>query len=622
MSKRLRSDEQYTFPKMLDIVGLGSMIVLFLELGQWSDWIWKSKNDVELLKKLLRLRPQIDIYTWNRAVDENDMVLLTLCHRPTNLVTVRNESKLIPDLVFGQEPMVCFLKEQVPCFVIKEAFYLCCANVVKDVSSLDWRLPLFMQSMTDKDMECGFLKACLASNVKAAKILWFSQRLKTHHFVFDELLMSTSLEMFSFLFELGIDVYDVMHMRVHFMNNPLILKNIRDTRAFELLQSAGIIQTKDFQHYFEIAFATNNVICMQYFYGFFAHFSGTVELQCDRGIWKSECVDIFLRHGELSEAETCKMIRQIRCDVFERAIDLVEHALGQIVTRQKTKAFLQQVTIAAWRAKNIPLMNWLHNVHSKATASSFAKCFNEYFHVVQSAPMCEFFIKHRQQTPFNIDQDVQLVQRAIKNRDHKMLGALIHLRVLTDDLIAERWHLQIALLDVCVSNIDFLRLIWQHTTYYRRHQMKLIDHAMDLENMDVFQFLTNEMQLMELKRFTVAKRLPFFCTHAMHILIAACKNDVRSLNENARLLLEYEAYSSLSNCETAPTFRSLWEILPISRVTLAKEKCYLFWKICKQNLDTALFLWQQQLVSSAELFAEPPFPNVTRQFLSAIHYDI
>lgn len=97
-----------------------------------------------------------------------------------------------------------------------------------------------------------------------------------------------------------------------------------------------------------------------------------------------------MRHGELSQTETCKIVRQIRCDVFERAIDLVQHALGQIVTRQKTKAFLEQVTIAAWRAQNVPLIHWLHNVHSKATASSFAKCFKEDFCVVQSAPMCGF----------------------------------------------------------------------------------------------------------------------------------------------------------------------------------------------------------------------------------------
>lgn len=186
------------------------------------------------------------------------------------------------------------------------------------------------------------------------------------------------------------------------------------------------------------------------------------------------------------------------------------------------------------------------------------------------------------------------MQRAIKSRDLNMLGVLIHLRVLTDGLIAERSQLQLTLQCASVSDIDILRLIWQHTTYLHKSQMELIDKAMDVENEDVFQFLTHDMQLAELKRFTVAERLPFLhaCNaHSHRSVQKRCSFTER----NARLLLEYEAYSSLSNCETASTFRSLWDILPISRVTLAKEKCYLFWKICKQNLDTALFCGNNNL---------------------------
>ena len=624
MAKRVRDDTNNKFPAILDIAGLGSMIVHFLQLGQWSDWIWKSKNDATLLRKLLHLRPHIDSYTWNCAVDENDTLLLNLCNFRRDLAIIRDKSNLIADLVFRQKPIVSFLmKGPIPTPIIKEAFYLCCASILDDIESLDWRLQLFMPSMTDKEMECGFLKACLASNVKASKILWSSQRLKTHNFVFAELLMSTSLAMFRFLFGLGLTRDDVVHMRVHFMNNPLILKSIRDTSAFDLLQRAGIIQKRDLQHYFETAFATNNVTCMYYFNEFSIHFQPSVEFRSDRGIWKSECIDMLLRHGNMSATDACRVIGAIRCDIFHRAIDVAKHALTRLVTRKQTKEFFGEVTIIAWRSKNVPLLHWLRNSHSQATAYSFGRCFADYLHDVQNAPMVNFFLTHRPQvSKRKNDEDMTLVRRAIGNKDLDMLRELIHFQVLTDKLILGNWQLQILVYDICLSTIDFLRMIWQHTTYLHTRKLSLIRCAMEIEKADVFQFLTTDMSSSELDNFCISKHLVFFCMHAMLTLIAACKNAVISLANDARLELEYNVYSSLSNTETLSTFRALWKILPMSRPTLAKSQCFLFWKICRQHLEAAIFLWQQQLVSSAELFASPPFESVTHQFLSAIHYDL
>lgn len=620
-------DERDVFPNVFALPELASMIVGFLPLEQWSEWIWtmrQEKQYVPMFSRVLRWRRVLDNYTWNRALCANDIDLLCQVQIPRNIALVRDSMKLIKDIELGPEPTVRFLLNHVTPTVYQNSFLQYCTTTSRNADEMKWKLPLLMQLVPDNVFRYGFIQACISNNVAIAKMLWHSKRLTTHHFVFNELSLHTSKEIFVFLFELGIDENDVETMREHFRNTTMFFARMRyDVNVFALLQHVGIIRKEDCKKYFEEAFSANNVPTMRYFYAFFETFESPVQFTWNNGIESSECVDILLARVNLCPNDAYSVVSKIRRCIFARAIDVVECVLKKCVEdKEQTCEFLKRNTLISWRVGNVVLLNWIWDRFWSQTRLMFEYCFSKLLHFCNDSDMLSFLILHQENNPHQISKQRQeLVGRTVHNQDPNMFALMLKHGFITERDFVKDAPFGSLLRCACARNVNFLRLVWKSTEFWEQNMhQRLIRLAIRFESGNVFDFLIEKKP--QFNMYAV-EDLPFICFHGMHSLLnSTFAGQLELLDDEQRTTLERCAYTSISKTNTLLTIEALWKILPISKQTFAEDDCSIFWRICHKHIDSGVFLWHKHLASSEDIFASPPFDDITHQFLAAIHFDI
>ena len=165
-------------------------------------------------------------------------------------------------------------------------------------------------------------------------------------------------------------------------------------------------------------------------------------------------------------------------------------------------------------------------------------------------------------------------------------------------------------------HLDLLRELWQDSVIREKlHPANLLEAAIEQKYDSVVLFLL--AQRITLPHAKLAKLGPHLCEMGLVGLLSNLTHIKEQLN----------CYLHMHKSLAMDVVSQLWRIAPLTSQQLCTNN--LFWNIAKQNMDAALFIWQQNAFDRADFHLmtnnavqyNHQRTNEVHAFLTLIHYD-
>lgn len=637
--KRLCESELDALPLLFEIPGLASLVVGFLPTAQWGEWVWQATQHPQAFvsaAQMLAWRKSVSLQALVNLFRADDFIHLKLIaplpghYLQDQFPKWQSQTGWITDLLSCSKDTFELLLPLVSTFEITEALHLASTQTTED-----WRLSSLLQKAFPESIMNAFKMACLSNHVVNAKKILASGFVTNYKCAFQVIPMDSSIELLEFLFGLGCDANCIISLRRRFIEQPILISRVRSTGSFEFWFRYNVFLKCDTKRLFEMAFETNNAMCVEYFRTFAWSWPSPPLLKV-QNIKNMICLEVALYYLCTDVMTTLSMIPNL-AQSQEQAQKLVSHAIERACSgddgerkSSRRRSIVKRAARYAWENKNVQMLTWLWNTFPYFQQYAFEKRFR-HFRYCTTTEMTRFLLMRQPRCltrTLKYQQQHFFIQQAAKDNNADMFMLLCaHDYVSDQDLLRED-SIGSLLMQLCWSKIGFLQSLWTpHSVVFRKLCLSLLAHAFLHDKIDVVAFLLDRCRecTIFVPTTLLATNIPILCRlNRVDELRQIQKQDLTQQDRDTCL---QEAYTSIhKNAEVAVIAEIIWNLCPLTSKELLNENCQLFDTLALQNIDLLTWIWRKNIVTPQELFCEAQkknfSPTAFDRFAHAIDFDI
>ena len=620
---------QNALPSLFFIDDLASCVVNFIHLDQWGEWVWQATQrpcEFVCAKRMLRWRKSVPRETVFNLIKADNYEHLNLLQCSIHREWFNNmEPNPIVDIMMNWVDELLRCSEQTmrvlaPLVTEKD----CCEALTFGCSSSqteEWRLRLLALYVPIGGLGRAYSTACATNNVCNAKLMMQVADID-HTIAYTCIRMDTSVDILNMLFDRGCSNESKLLLRKRFLDDSYMLACTRSVTSFRFWFEHEILVEADTKHLFEMAFATNNAVCVEFFHKFASRWTQPPQLDLKSHINNDTCLDVVLHYHGTDVLTTLCIIPLIK-HPHVHAEKVVLHALQRGIGL-RLRSIIKSATRKAWKNKNVSLLKWIWANYPTLRQTVFTPCF-KLLKYCTTHSMIQFLFTHEShRTRSKLDwQRLFMLRQAVNNNDVDIFQLLCSHKYVTHEDLNRDDDIGTLLFDLCCRNIEFLQCLWTlDSPVCRANALRLICTAFLNDNVAIVDFLFTECEFLIVPQHVLVLNIPLLCR--LNRINELRQIEPRLLTKTICDIIVQDAYTAIrNNVDFDEVVDLLWTWSPLNADLLLADDGLMFTILCNTNMRLTKWIWNKRIITARELFNCPGMCQQTLlRFSRAINFDI